>query len=212
MPARQLLVKFAGSIFLIAVLLGCGCFSLISASKDPLSAEEHLELGVAYESSGELELARKEYEKALDKNPDLAQALINLGNVHYQRGDYSVAEKKYHRALKLSPQNGDIYNNLAWVYLSQERFDQAHQAVTQALSLNPTHQHIYLDTRGAIYHQEGRYQEAVRSFKEAIRLTPEGSSRFLSEAYANLAESYRALGLENEAQEAEGRAQTLRQD
>ncbi len=208
----KLLVKIAGSLFLTIALLGCSSFSLIPASKDPLSAEEHLELGVAYESSGELELARREYERALDKNPDLTQALINLGNVHYQMEDYLLAEKEYCRALKLNPQNGDLYNNLAWVYLSQERFEQAQQAIAQALSLNPTHRHIYHDTQGVIYHRQGRYQEAVQSFKEAIRVSPEGSSKFLSEAYSNLAESYRAGGLEKEAQEAEGRAQTLRQD
>jgi tetratricopeptide (TPR) repeat protein len=206
----RFLLKIAGGIFSIIALLGCSSLFLIPAGKDPLSAEEHLELGVAYESSGELELARSEYERALDKNPDLTQALINLGNVHYQRGDYSRAEKKYQRALKLSPQNGDIHNNLAWVYLSQERFDQAHQVVTQALKLNSTHRHIYLDTQGVIYHRQGRYQEAVQSFKEAIRLSPEDSLSFLSEAYSNLAESYRALGLEKEAQEAEGRAKNLR--
>ncbi len=208
----RFLIKIAVGIFLIIALLGCSSLFLTPASKDPLSAEEHLELGVAYESSGELELARKEYERALGKNPALAQAMINLGNVHYQRGEYSRAEEEYHQALKLSPQNGDIYNNLGWAYLSQNKFEQAHQAVTQALSFNPPHQHIYLDTQGAIYHREGRYQEAVRSFKEAIRLSPEGSSRFLSEAYSNLAESYRAMGLEKEAQEAEDKSQNLLPD
>ena len=205
----KFLVKIAGGLFLVAALFGCSSFFLISASKDPLSAEEHLDLGVAYESSGELELAQREYEKALGKNPDLVKALINLGNVHYQKGDYLLAEEKYHRALKLNPQNGDLYNNLAWAHLSQERFDQAHQAAAQALTLNVPHQHIYHDTQGVIYHHQGRYQEAVQSFKEAIRVSPEGSSKFLSEAYSNLAESYRAVGLEKEAKEAEDRAQTL---
>ncbi len=208
----KLLVKIAGGLFLITALLGCGSFFLISASKAHLRAEEHLQMGVAYESSGKLELARREYEKALDKNPELTQALINLGNVHYQKGDYLLAEKNYHRVLRLNPQNGDIYNNLAWVYLSQERFEKAQQAAAQALSLNPTHRHISHDTQGVIYHRQGRYQEAVQSFKEAIRISLDSSSKFLSEAYSNLAESYRALGLEKEAQEAEGRAQTLRQD
>ncbi len=208
----KLLVKIAGGLFLITALFGCGSFFLISASKDPLSAEEHLTLGVAYESSGKLELAQREYERALDKNPDLAQALINLGNVHYQKGDYLLAEKNYHRALKLNPNNGDLNNNLAWLYLSQKKFEKAHETIAQALNLNSPNQHIYLDTQGVIYHCQERYQEAVQSFKEAIRLSPENSPRFLSEAYSNLAESYRALGLEKEAQEAEGRAQTLRQD
>ena len=58
-------------------LMGCSLPRIIIL-KDPLTAEEHLNLGVAYEKQGEFEPAIKEYKAAAKKLP---RAYLYLGNV-----------------------------------------------------------------------------------------------------------------------------------
>ncbi|MEN6466234.1 MAG: hypothetical protein ABFD62_13750, partial [Syntrophaceae bacterium] len=53
---------------LIAVLCICSCtMPRIIVLKDPLTPEEHLDLGYAYEQKKEYEMAIKEYEAAAKK-------------------------------------------------------------------------------------------------------------------------------------------------
>jgi tetratricopeptide (TPR) repeat protein len=111
---------------------------------DPLSPEEHLNLGVAYENQGELEDALKEYKEASRKLP---VAYLYMGNVYYRKNDYDEAERHYMKAIKKDPTNADAYNNLAWVYYTEMiRLDEAERLVLKAQELNPSKKEIYLDT------------------------------------------------------------------
>jgi hypothetical protein len=101
------------------IFVGCGHGALKGRGKDPLTAKEHFTLGTIYEKRGELGLAVREYETALDKDPDFLPATTRLGEFSYLTGQYHQAERYYRRAIELAPRNGDLYNNLCWVYLSQ---------------------------------------------------------------------------------------------
>lgn len=89
-----------------------GCAHLILLH-DPLTAPEHNDLGVAYESNGQLELAASEYHKALRLAPRQARTRVNLGNVHAAAGNWRAAEHCYRRALRDSTDDADAMNNLA---------------------------------------------------------------------------------------------------
>jgi tetratricopeptide (TPR) repeat protein len=111
---------------------------------DPLSPEEHLNLGVAYENQGELEDALKEYKEASRKLP---VAYLYMGNVYFRKNDYDEAERHYKKAIKKDPTNADAYNNLAWLYYTEMiRLDEAERLVLKAQELNPSKKEIYLDT------------------------------------------------------------------
>jgi tetratricopeptide (TPR) repeat protein len=130
---------------LCALLLLSGCsLPRIIILKDPLTPEEHLNLGVAYEKQGELEAAVKEYELAAKKLP---LGYLYLGNVYFQKKELGKAEEYYKKAIKQDPGNADAYNNLAWLYYTQkENLDQAENLALQALELNPAKESIYRDT------------------------------------------------------------------
>jgi tetratricopeptide (TPR) repeat protein len=130
---------------LCALLLLSGCsLPRIIILKDPLTPEEHLNLGVAYEKQGELDAAIKEYELAAKKLP---VGYLYLGNVHFQKKELGKAEENYKEAIKKEPGNADAYNNLAWLYYTQkENLDQAESLALQALRLNPAKESIYRDT------------------------------------------------------------------
>lgn len=132
-------------ILVICSVLPAGCsLPRIIVLDDPLSPEEHLNLGVAYERNGELESAIKEYEAASGKLP---AANLYLGNVYFQKQELDEAERYYRKAIDKDPGNADACNNLAWLYYTKkENLGEAEELVLKALTLNPAKKDIYQDT------------------------------------------------------------------
>lgn len=195
---------FFSALFAAAVLLQAGCsLPRIIILHDPLSADEHDRLGRIYESQGKQDLALRQYEAALKKDPGHAPSLLLLGDLSYVRGDWNGAEAAYKKAIKFKPENGDIYNNLAWVRLKQERdLKEAEALIAKALSLTPDHRPYYLDTLGVILIKQSRPQEAVAALKESADSLPRDKPELLAETYTHLAEAYRAAGEPAHADEA----------
>ena len=133
-------------IFTFTFLLsfvGCSSFRII-VLKDPLTPEEHLNLGVAYEQKGEFDHAMKEYQLASKKFPI---AYLYLGNVHFQKNEFPKAETYYKKAIKKEPNNADAYNNLAWLYYTRrENLAEGERLALKAIELNPSKEEIYRDT------------------------------------------------------------------
>jgi len=130
-------------IFVLSLVYGCS-FPRIVILKDPLTPEEHINLGVAYEKKGELDNAIKEYELAAKKLP---LAYFYLGNVYFQKNEWDEAEKYYRKALKKDPRNSDAHNNLAWLYyLARKNLEEAEKLALEAIELNPSKEHTYRDT------------------------------------------------------------------
>ena len=111
---------------------------------DPLSPEEHLNLGVTYEKQGDFDDALKEYKAASKKLP---LAYLYMGNVYFQKKEYDEAEVYYKKAIKKNPENADAYNNLAWLYYTKrENLDEAERLALKAIELNPSKKEEYSDT------------------------------------------------------------------
>ena len=123
--------------------IGCSSFKII-VLKDPLTPEEHLNLGVAYEEKGEFDHAIKEYQLASKKLPI---AYLCLGNVHFQKNEFPKAEAYYKKAIKREPRNADAYNNLAWLYyIGRGNLGEGERLALKAIELNPAKEDIYKDT------------------------------------------------------------------
>jgi len=130
---------------LIPLLLFSSCSPIkITVLKDPLTPEEHLNLGVAYERNGELDPAVREYRWA---SKTLPVAYLYLGNVYFQKNEWQKAEAYYKKAIKKDPKNADAYNNLAWLYYTQrENLAEGERFALKAMELNPAKEQIYRDT------------------------------------------------------------------
>jgi tetratricopeptide (TPR) repeat protein len=134
----------AVSSLLLALSLYACALPRIIVLDDPLSPEEHLNLGVAYEQKGELDNALREYKEASKKLP---LSYLYIGNVYFQKSEYKEAEFYYKEAIKKDPKNADAYNNLAWLYsIKKENLDEAESFVLKAIELNPSKKEIYIDT------------------------------------------------------------------
>jgi len=132
-------------VLVICSVLPAGCsLPRIIVLDDPLSPEEHLNLGVAYERNGELESAIKEYEAA---SKQLPMAYLYLGNVYFQKQELDEAERYYRKAIDKDPGNADACNNLAWLYFTRRvNLGEAEELVLKALTLNPSKKELYQDT------------------------------------------------------------------
>src|SRR5512141_346456 len=120
MNARATPFPAVAALMLAAAVSLASCAHLV-VLHDPLTASEHNDLGVAYESTGQLDLAASEYRRALRLAPHRAQTSVNLGNVEAARGRWRNAEKCYRRALADSATDADAMNNLAITLLRQDR-------------------------------------------------------------------------------------------
>ncbi|WP_457625805.1 tetratricopeptide repeat protein [Persephonella sp.] len=103
--------------------------------EDPLSAKEHNNLGVVYERKGKLDLAEKEYKKAISKNKNWDVPYFNLGNIYFKKKKYTKAEEYYRRAVHLNPKNSDAMNNLAYLLYLQGKIDEAYRLIKKAISI-----------------------------------------------------------------------------
>ena len=140
--ARYLIVCL---LFTTCCLLLSDCaFPRIIVLDDPLSPEEHLNLGVTYEKKGEMDNALKEYKEASKKLP---VAYLYTGNIYFQKNEFDMAESCYKKAISKDPENADAYNNLAWLYyVRRKNLEEAERLSLRAIELNPEKGNIYKNT------------------------------------------------------------------
>ena len=126
--ARNLMI-WCVFAFVMAV---CGCSGKMSVLRqDTLSAQEHVNLGIAYEHKGDWDLALKEYDLAAQQDP---KGHFYKGNLLFQQNRLADAEAAYRRALKAMPDEAYLYNNLAWLLLtSNSRLEEAEELAELAV-------------------------------------------------------------------------------
>ena len=146
MSPREAVHLVIAALALASVAPLASCSHLV-VLHDPLTASEHNDLGVAYETKGELDLAAGEYRHALRLDPHRAEARVNLGNVEAARERWRSAERCYRRALADSSTDLDAMNNLAIALLRQDRrLDEARTLAERAVAAGSGRDSIYRAT------------------------------------------------------------------
>src|SRR5208337_1087569 len=140
-------------LLLVVCLVSSCALPRIIVLDDPLSPEEHVNLGLAYEKKGETDHAIVEYQKAAEKLPD---AYLYLGNIYMHMNRLDQAEAFYCKTIEESPALADAYNNLAWLYYMQgSNMEGAEQLALKAVELNPSKAE-YADTLNKIKELKSR--------------------------------------------------------
>lgn len=94
-------------------------------------------LGMAYQHMYALDIAKLQYEKALQLQPQYAEALNNLGTVYYGQQNYRKAEKFYQKAIHLKPKTATFYSNLGTAYFADHDYKRGIKAYRKAFSIDP---------------------------------------------------------------------------
>jgi tetratricopeptide (TPR) repeat protein len=94
-------------------------------------------IGVAYHQLGDLNAARKAYERAVKLDKKYADAINNIGTIFYAQKKYRSAISRYNRALQFAPDSASIWSNLGTAWYARGKFDLMTQAYAKALQLDP---------------------------------------------------------------------------
>jgi Tfp pilus assembly protein PilF len=164
-------------LLVLLVAGACSRIPRIIVLSDPLTAVEHVELGVAYERKGERDLARREYERALRKDGKFYQARLNLGNIFLAKKEYVKAREEYLLALELRPGDADATNNLTWAAIfSGEGIDEALARMESVVSGPEGRRPALLDTLGVLRMNANRPGAAEEAFALADTLCREAGA------------------------------------
>lgn len=157
----------ASTVVLLGLALA-GCVATRPAG-DPLSADEHNDLGVLYFARGDHRRAAREFERAAALRPEWARALVNLGDARLAAGQVSAAIDAYERASRVDPDDPGTANNLAWALLRDDtRWREAEAIIRRALARRPEPRGYYLDTLGVTLLRRGDGRGALEAFRAAL--------------------------------------------
>ena len=121
-----------GLLILFSIFLFSCSVPTIVILEDPLTSQEHVNLGYIYEKQGKLELAEKEYKKAIKKDKKNWIAYYNLGNLYAKKEDWKKAESFYRKAIEIK-RDPDVLNNLAYVLNKQGKYCFAQKFIKEAI-------------------------------------------------------------------------------
>lgn len=188
-------------------LLRCECFAFDRKFSQALS---HYIMAGVYENEGDLELATKEYKKAIRIDRNNPSFHFNLGMNYLKKNDIPGAMKEFNLTAKLDPEAVEPHALLSAIYYSDNKVADANReleiALERASAREPKNVSIY-KTLGMIYLQQKRFKEAERTYKSIIALAPDDN-----EAHFYLGSVYSELGNNAGAIEELQQALTLKAD
>jgi tetratricopeptide (TPR) repeat protein len=101
-----------------------------------------------------------------------AQTIVNRGIIRYSMGDAEGALNDFDNALNFDPSLGDAYLNRALVLVYEKRPADAMAAISQGIALGAANLQIAYYARGEIEDDAGRYAQAYRDYRQALRIKP----------------------------------------
>jgi len=163
---------------------------------DPTLVEAEVDLGLAYQSLLEYNLAVSNLSKALRERPNLVGPTVIVGMDYLKLGSPEKAIPYLQQALKLDPSNGDAVQALASAYLGQEDFRRAAEEFRRIAAMDSDkaeawfklgHEYLDLSARlafrgarlypestwghrflGDLLFQRTRWEDAVKEYQKAL--------------------------------------------
>lgn len=160
----------------LALLLGRPAVAVghfkVSATRRPLDAAAHYNLGTALTQAGLFDDAVASYQQALTIRPRYARALSNLADTLVVLGRSDEAIARYEQAVRADPLMPEAHNNLGAALWRKGDLLRAERELNEALRLRPGYAEAYFN-RGHTALKDGRLVDAAGHFRVAASLKPD---------------------------------------
>jgi serine/threonine protein kinase/Flp pilus assembly protein TadD len=168
----------------------------------PASYGAHRMLGEIRSSRGETEQAVAEFAAAIRIRPDYAAGYRSLGLEQMRAGRYADAAAAFDKMAELQPDSPFPHQLLGNAHLSAGDLDAAMDEYSAAQARGGSF--ATYSSLGYVNYLRGRFDDAVRSYQQAIERRPKSAT-----THWNLGDAYRRVGKKSEARKAYGEAVKL---
>lgn len=137
--------------------------------------------GLQFASKGKHEEAIKQFQMALQKDPEQSNIMGNMADSYSKLGRNDEALETYRKAIAVSPTSPALYNNMGTLLSKMGKGAESQEAFKKAAELDPSARNYY--NIGATLVNSGKALEAAEYFKKSIATD------------ANYDEAYYQLGM-----------------
>ena len=143
----------------------------------------YFNMGLAHTGMEDWDRAARDFEKALELNPDYGEAWNNLGQVRQTQGRMQEAREAYEQALEIEEYMTPefAYYNLASLFQEEGDLERALEYAVGSVEKNRRFVPGY-ELAGSLYQELDLYNEALRIYEQGAQARPDNVR--LSLAYA----------------------------
>ena len=159
------------------------------------SASDLTNRGLEYFKKGKYDDAIREFDKAIEIDPQYAIAWLNKGMVLlYDKKNYIEALKIFDKVNRLDPQNAKAWTFKGNALIDLGKPDEALQAYDKAIQANPKYAMAW-NNKSVLFRIQGKYDEALELVNTAIELLGSESAPESAVIQHNKREIQKKLGI-----------------
>jgi serine/threonine-protein kinase len=155
-----------------------------TADLDPRNALVETTMAKLLAAQGGTAEAEARFKQAIALDPSDWRPPTEFALFLYRGTRYGEAVTLLERARAVAPENQIVLRNLSGALIQLDRFDEAASIIQRALEITQTAA-LYANL-GYIRFYQGRYEEAIQPFENALKLTPSNYRN-----WGNLGDAYR---------------------
>jgi tetratricopeptide (TPR) repeat protein len=135
--------------------------------------------GYVHKHNGDLEEARQDFTKALERDPNVVTAYVNRGYVLHDLRESKAAASDFENAIQRDPNNGEAHLGLAYANLDLRKSSIALKESQLAEKFLGDSEQLHL-IRGTAYGQKGQVMKAANEYRLALKFSPDDPSLHLA--------------------------------
>jgi eukaryotic-like serine/threonine-protein kinase len=137
-----------------------------ATTQDPNDARTHLINGRVYQTTGQHQRAIREFQAALEINPEETEARRYLAIAYETAGEPDAAEAEYRKTVQLRPRFWQVYEDYGVFLFQQGRYREAEENFVRGTEYAPGNVRA-MTNLAAVYLMQGRYAAAENELRKA---------------------------------------------